>query len=292
MHGKKRSGHHEPMPSKNFGKLRDGGMSGTPKNHGNLFTSGRKVQDKGSFGSHRVARRPSSMIGCYITSACVEARGLPDDCFELNVLRDFRDSYVARLPEGPSVLDDYEAKAKQIVSRIEELGHEKARAVYEYLYERGVLRSIHLIRSDLPDEAYDVYRSMCKELEELFWLEDAAESSGCSLTTACVEAKGLSRDCYEVRIMKLFREEYLLSLPEGPEIIADYEEKASRLNHAIDALGEQEALLVYEEIYAEHLAPMVLHYASGNKEQAYVAYARMCGELEERFFGQEGTDRG
>lgn len=29
--------------------------------------------------------------GCYLTSACVNAKGLPDDCEELTVLRNFRD---------------------------------------------------------------------------------------------------------------------------------------------------------------------------------------------------------
>ena len=29
--------------------------------------------------------------GCFLTSACTEARGLPDDCHELTVLRSFRD---------------------------------------------------------------------------------------------------------------------------------------------------------------------------------------------------------
>ena len=33
----------------------------------------------------------SSSGGCYFTSACVEAQGLPDDCHELTALRKFRD---------------------------------------------------------------------------------------------------------------------------------------------------------------------------------------------------------
>ena len=38
--------------------------------------------------------------GCFLTSACTEARGLPDDCHELTVLRSFRDGYLRSQPEG------------------------------------------------------------------------------------------------------------------------------------------------------------------------------------------------
>ena len=37
--------------------------------------------------------------GCFLTSACTEARGLPDDCHELTVLRAFRDGYLRSQPE-------------------------------------------------------------------------------------------------------------------------------------------------------------------------------------------------
>ena len=39
---------------------------------------------------------------CFLTSACVAARGLPDDCAELTALRAFRDGYVRSQPEGES----------------------------------------------------------------------------------------------------------------------------------------------------------------------------------------------
>ena len=38
--------------------------------------------------------------GCYLTSACVEAMGLADDCYELTVLREFRDAWLMHQPGG------------------------------------------------------------------------------------------------------------------------------------------------------------------------------------------------
>jgi hypothetical protein len=36
--------------------------------------------------------------GCFITTACIEAKGLPDYCLEINVMRQFRDEYIKNLP--------------------------------------------------------------------------------------------------------------------------------------------------------------------------------------------------
>lgn len=35
-----------------------------------------------------------STSGCYLTSACTKARGLPDNCEELTILRKFRDEWL------------------------------------------------------------------------------------------------------------------------------------------------------------------------------------------------------
>ena len=45
--------------------------------------------------------------GCFLTSACVEARGLPDDCYELRVLRNFRDSYLVKQDCGECEINHY-----------------------------------------------------------------------------------------------------------------------------------------------------------------------------------------
>ena len=60
----------------------------------------------------------SSSSGCYLTSACTQARGLPDDCEELTVLRAFRDTYVRALPTGEADVRRYYATAPQIVNAI------------------------------------------------------------------------------------------------------------------------------------------------------------------------------
>ncbi|MBV8519177.1 MAG: DUF4157 domain-containing protein [Acidobacteria bacterium] len=61
----------------------------------------------------------NSKSGCFLTTACVAWRGLPDDCHELTTLRAFRDSYVRALPEGEVLIAHYYAVAPRIVAAID-----------------------------------------------------------------------------------------------------------------------------------------------------------------------------
>jgi hypothetical protein len=116
------------------------------------------------FDSRRAGRRPST---CFISTACAEACGLPDDCRELEVLRVFRCGYVAQLPEGPEVLAEYAKKAPRIVEAIDALEPERAREHYEWIYGR-VAQAVLYIEAGLWSEAYELYAETCFVLEERF----------------------------------------------------------------------------------------------------------------------------
>lgn len=111
-------------------------------------------------------------LGCFITTACVAAKRLPDDCYELNLLRMFRREYVSRRPDGADILTAYDDKAPKIVRAIDALGYAESRQVYEYLYEEGVKKSVELIVNGLWDEAFAVYLTMCEQLEKRFLREE------------------------------------------------------------------------------------------------------------------------
>ena len=55
---------------------------------------------------------------CFLTTACTELIGLPDDCFELRTLRRFRDNHLARMEGGQAEIDAYYRHAPAIVARI------------------------------------------------------------------------------------------------------------------------------------------------------------------------------
>jgi hypothetical protein len=73
---------------------------------------------------------------CFLTTACVEARGLPDDCEELTVLRRFRDEYVRNEPGGEALIAHYYDVAPRIVAALDE--RPDRAAILDWIY--GVVR--------------------------------------------------------------------------------------------------------------------------------------------------------
>ncbi len=101
--------------------------------------------------------------GCFLTSACAEARGLPDDCLELTTLRTFRDSYLGQQPDGPAAIAHYYEVAPAIVERINV--QPNAKEVYGQLFNELVVPCVELIQEGKLSEALTTYASAVMRLE-------------------------------------------------------------------------------------------------------------------------------
>ena len=104
----------------------------------------------------------TSSGGCYLTSACVEAKGLPDDCMELTVLRDFRDNWLKKQPGGLAEVAEYYATAPKIVERINALPN--AEEIWNELYETLVVPCVRWIEIGEMEFAHAMYRNVAKKL--------------------------------------------------------------------------------------------------------------------------------
>lgn len=103
--------------------------------------------------------------GCFLTSACVDYLGKPDDCEELTVLRKFRDEYMKSTEEGSTLVDEYYAVAPDIVEKID--ASEKRGDYYDYIYN-VICKCIDLIAADENEQALNEYRAMvCRLSDEL-----------------------------------------------------------------------------------------------------------------------------
>lgn len=128
-----------------------------------------------SFGSYedpdevkecRRYRERGSSTGCYFTSACVEAKGLPDDCHELTALRKFRDGYVANSEHGAEDIAHYYAVAPKVVDRINK--RNDAKSIWEKVYTSMILPCVKLIDENHLEEAYKLYKAKSTELESAY----------------------------------------------------------------------------------------------------------------------------
>ena len=106
----------------------------------------------------------SESTSCFLTSACVEAMGLPDDCRELTVLRGFRDTFMISTEEGKKAVMEYYRIAPPIVDRI----HQRSDSitVFERIYRELVLPCVALIDEGRKEEAFVLYRDYTLRLKE------------------------------------------------------------------------------------------------------------------------------
>lgn len=102
--------------------------------------------------------------GCYIATACVDAVGLPDNCFELNVLRNFRDKVLLRTPRGRRAVEEYYRVAPEIVMAVEEREGNDAESVWASVYS-DIRKAVSLLLSGDFEGAFQHYQQMTSRLK-------------------------------------------------------------------------------------------------------------------------------
>lgn len=104
--------------------------------------------------------------GCFITSACVIAMGKDDDCYELTILRNFRDNYLKRTKIGIEDVKKYYEIAPQIVKKINSIiDREK---IYKNIYDSMISPCIKYIERREYEKAHHHYRMEVIKLNELY----------------------------------------------------------------------------------------------------------------------------
>jgi hypothetical protein len=119
------------------------------KAQGNAMVGVAKAQKKGGL---------MGLLGCFLTTACCDAMGKPDDCFELTMLRRLRDEYVAQLPNGAEVIASYYKRAPGIVAAVNALPN--AKAIWEAVYRDHIAPTARAVDCGNLQGAYQLYTAM------------------------------------------------------------------------------------------------------------------------------------
>ena len=105
---------------------------------------------------------------CYITTAVCESLHKGDDCYELNLLRNYRDCYMMAREDGEEVIREYYNIAPTIVKRIGRRAD--AGSIYRGIYDSYLRECIHLIEENRMEECREVYTGMVNDLKEKYFL--------------------------------------------------------------------------------------------------------------------------
>ena len=102
--------------------------------------------------------------GCFLTTACCEYKGLPDDCYELETMRRFRDGWLAKQPYGETLIHDYYAEAPGIVAKIHQSPEQDE--ILEKMYEK-IQAIVALVDAGKNDEAVIYYMMLLHEASKI-----------------------------------------------------------------------------------------------------------------------------
>lgn len=103
---------------------------------------------------------------CYITTAVCKSLDKPDDCYELTLLRDYRDRYMLESEDGMNTVKEYYNIAPTIVKRIDRL--EDSAKIYEEIWETYLNPCVSLIEAGRKEECKVLYSDMVHKLEKKY----------------------------------------------------------------------------------------------------------------------------
>jgi hypothetical protein len=106
--------------------------------------------------------------------------------------------------------------------------------------------------------------------------DDKTKKSGCFLTTAVCNYKGFLDDCYELNVLRSFRDDYLLATEDGVEIVNYYYDIAPALAACLIEKAD------LEQVWSA-VADCVIAIESGRHKDAIVIYKAMVHMLQEKF---------
>ncbi len=107
---------------------------------------------------------------CYITTAVCRSTGGGDNCYELSLLRRYRDGYLSSLEGGADLIRRYYDVAPSIVKHIDE--REDAGRVYEGIYQDWISPCIRMIEEGRNEECCQTYEQMVETLRDQFFFRE------------------------------------------------------------------------------------------------------------------------
>lgn len=103
---------------------------------------------------------------CYITTAVCQSQNKPDDCYELTLLRGYRDHYMMQTEDGIATVEQYYNIAPTIVKRIAR--RDDASEIYASIWKEYLQPCIMMIENNELEACRVCYTDMVHSLEKKY----------------------------------------------------------------------------------------------------------------------------
>lgn len=100
---------------------------------------------------------------CFITTAVCDTLGRPDDCYELNTFRRFRDGWLSKQADGVELINEYYVLAPMLVERMKQSG--RCDEISRELWEGPLSRCLKLIEEGKEGQCRQQYIRMVRNLQ-------------------------------------------------------------------------------------------------------------------------------
>lgn len=109
---------------------------------------------------------------CYITTAVCESLGKPDDCYELTLLRNYRDTFLMGSPGGAALVENYYDVAPTIVKHIDQLP--KRKEIYAGIWQEYLNPCVKFIEEHKNEQCRGLYQDMVDTLTKRYFHQEDA----------------------------------------------------------------------------------------------------------------------
>ncbi len=135
---------------------------GDPKGeHSSIHINWDSSTGKGNIVDTTDGEKETTDVSCFLTTACMKhmKEKFDDNCYELDMLRWFRDNFVSEEDKK-----EYYLKAPMIVQKIN--NEDNCNEIYNNIYENVIAICVKAIEYGKYDFAYETYRKCVLDLEE------------------------------------------------------------------------------------------------------------------------------
>ena len=113
-----------------------------------------------------ISKINSKQEGCFITTATCQALNKPDNCYELNKFREYRDNWLINQLDGKKIIQKYYEIATNIVYNINKCKDKYI--IYQDIWNKSLKKCLNLIELKKYEECKKLYMKMVEELEVKF----------------------------------------------------------------------------------------------------------------------------
>ncbi|MEC5158774.1 hypothetical protein [Chryseobacterium sp. MP_3.2] len=105
-------------------------------------------------------------LDCFLTTACVAHKNLPDNCYELNTLRKLREYVMMPNEKYKALIEEYDVVAPKMLLNINKSANKEE--ILEHIYTNLVLPSVTFLEAGKNEEAINYYADYVSEMKNIY----------------------------------------------------------------------------------------------------------------------------